>query len=313
MKHFKLKTAALLAATALSAVMVSPANAYVMAGSMVKMTNFVIQGSNGNTLDYVNDFSFLTFTSSADQSVGLTGFADISNAGNMAPIDFAPICLGAGCNPILPNNSFPKLTAPPTPLNYAAADQEEGGAPISSLPGGFPTGATVANGSYVGIDTGSAVGSGNSNNNLNSSFVFSLNQDQGITFDFDVDAFLQSALTSDENFPSFATASYQMDFTITNLTAGGTTVWTYSPDLFGDGTKTISLNAPLPIDVEAIRDTGGAVNFTSTTAALTAGTLYQLSARIQTNADAGREVPAPAVLALMAIGLLGIGAVRRLA
>ena len=297
------------AMTGAFALAAAPAHAAVMASSVVNMTNFTISGSDGNVLDFSDDFGFLTFTSSADMSGSLTGSAPFDFSSAAAPIDFPATCTGSGCGALgLVDNAFAKFVAPPVG-NYAAADQVEFGAPITGLVG-FDAPATVANASYTGLTTISGAGSANSNNNLNSSFVFILNQDQGITFDFMVDAYLQAFVSGDENFPGFATASYQMDFSILNLSTGAT-VWSYSPDLFGDGIKTLSLNAPLPFDVETARDTGGASAFSSTTAMLSAGDLYQLSARIQTKTDAAR-IPEPGMLALLGMGLFGLGVIRRL-
>lgn len=311
----KLIKKGLVAAVALSAAAAfAPAQAYVMSSAVVDLSDFKILGSNGVQLDASN-FSFLTFTTTAGQNVQLTpGVLISNNLAAVTAIDFLPICTGGGCNPILPNNSFPKLTAPPVAGNYAAADQLESGSPITGLPA-FPTNARVANGSYSGLTTGSFTSSADSNNNLNSSFRFILAQSTGITFDFLVDAFLQVAVSADEIFPGFATANYDINFTITDLSTG-IDVWTFSPQVFGPGvSNTLSLNAPLPIDLQLIRNTGGPIGFSSTTPTLASGTLYQLSARNNTNADAARvqATPEPALLSLVGVGLLaaGLGLRRR--
>ncbi len=328
MSQMKKTALALAASASLALLAAQPAQAYVMASAMVNMSNFLIKKADGTIMD-AGDFDFLTFTTSADYAVDLTGFGNVGGSGSSftSSIDFPPLCLGAACNPILPDNSFPKLFAPPVTGNYVAADQLETGAPITGLSGFGGLGAHVANGSYAGLDVGTVFASADSNNNLNASFIFKLNQAGGVSFSFDVDAFLQVAVSAfpDERFPAFATASYQMDFSLTNLSAGGIAVWNYAPDLFGDGIKTLSLNAPLPFNVQNVRNTcfdgvniptlfSNAVcnkSFTGATPGLNNTDLYQLSARIQTNVDALR-VSEPGMLGLLGLGLVGLGLARRL-
>lgn len=283
--------------------------AYVMASSVVEINNFTLTGSSGAQLTAA-DFNFLTFVTSADQSVSLTGSGGGSDgdtaSSSTGSINFDPICVGNGCSPI-GNDLFPKLSAPPAAGNYAAADQYETGSPVAGIPG-FASPADIKQGTYVGIDLGSADGSTSANNNLNSSFVFALTQSTGVTFDFDINAWLQVAMTADEDFPGYATAAASFDVSLISL-SGPALSWNYSTDFFGDGTKTLSLNAPLPFDVEVALDATNK-HFSATTPTLNAGQLYQISFRSTSEADAGR-IPEPGILALLGMGLLGLGLTRR--
>lgn len=286
----------------------SAAQADVMASAVAQLTNFEIHHSGGAILDYTTDFSALTFTSTGGYAGTLPGTPGYNASSSAAPVDLAKTCVGNGCaawNAAYgAENSFTHLSAPPAG-NYSAADQLEAGAPIANLPGGFLAPATVSSAAYAGLTTQNALSHATATNNLNSSFVFSLAGSGALDFNFDFSVYLQTAVTSDEKFPGFATAAFQQGFTLTNLSAGGAVVWTISAptNINAISVDTSSLNAPLPIDVETIYS--GSQSFSFTTPVLAAGTLYQLSARTNANADVQR-IPEPGELALLGIGLIGM-------
>jgi len=301
-----LKAAALVMLSMIYAATVSAEG--VSATAVIDMTNFQILGSDGQVLDATEDFDTLTFTGTADVDVSLGAATDDASGTNPPtnPLDLGPLCLG-DC-PVISNNVFPVISGPPT-STYSTADQNESGAPIAGIPG-FSTGASVGNASYVAIDAGNDDASANTNNNLNANWVFTLLQDGGITFRFDMRAYLEAHVAGLEVFPSFATAGYSVRFTITDMTTGND-VFTWRPDGASGGIVggivnsdpfdlviTVSVNAPLPLGVDRTitgdhtLGTASTGTFSATTDPLSADTLYQLSARVDVNADALRvEVP----------------------
>ncbi|HNQ04286.1 MAG TPA: EDSAP-1 family PEP-CTERM protein [Thiobacillaceae bacterium] len=297
-----------LAAALCATVATVPAHAYVSATAVFEMSNLLFSNSGtGTTLD-ASDFSFLTWTTTAGMSGNLNAATFGPFSSSAANTNFAPACVGSGCGALgLVNDSWAHAGDPPVG-DYAAADQLESGAPITGITG-LVAPATIGQSAYAALASGSGLASADTNNNLNSSFVFKLGSSMAVDIDFDMDAYMMVSVTGSEAFPGFATANTEQVFTITDLSTG-TDIFTWSVDIFGGGTKTISLNAPLPGSFTLTRNEV-AGHFNNTTPILTAGTLYQLSARSNVNADVGRAVPEPAVLGLLGIGLLGLGLARR--
>lgn len=305
------------------------AQAGAMAGAMVNMTNFqILKSTDGGTTSdgivLVSDLQSLSFTSTMDMQATLngatTGNIDQTSQTFSNGIDAPATCIGTGCVGAInftTDNLFPKPAAP-VQGNYAAVDQLENGSPISGLTG-YSGLADVANGSYVGLATGSGSATTTSNNNLQASWQFTVASGiNALAFDFDLDVFLQAFLDATETAPTFATANYDFNFTLSCLQGTscglfGLNSIAFAPNLLPGLTKTISLNAPLASGTEIFL-TSGTVHQNSGFIPVVAGTSLQLSARINTLADLERvapRVPEPGVLALLGLGLFGIGATLR--
>jgi len=341
--NFKKTTIALAAASVLSIGFASSVNAGVLATSIIEIENLTFTDAQGNALDFDTDFTLPpAYTTTADSTAALGAIVDASGSLVGPNIDDQVRCVGT-CAAIV-DNVFPVVTSPPV-ATYAAADQLEFGAPVLNAPDGsggvLALGATVSSATYVSLAGGDIDGSSTGNNQMGSSFRFNLAGSGAVTMSFDAQSYLEAFISADEFAPANATADYSVYFRITDLTAGGVTVFDWNPngtiapsstdvgvnnevDAFSLNDN-LALNAPFGgfgMDVGLQRTGLGDAGclaalagsdigkncgaFSATTNALTAGTLYQLDARIESNADARTVIPEPASIALMGLGLLGL-------
>jgi len=312
--------AAAVAAVGTFSLLSAPAlQADALAVSVLQINDLTFSKTGGGTLD-ISDFGGgITYTSTGDVSaqLGATTVTDNGNTVSASTIDLAPVCVGT-C-PAVADNAFPIFSAGTgnPSSQFAAADQYQAGSPITGI--GAPVGASIEAASYVsliGQDDGSSTG----NNNLNSSWVFT-GYAGSIDIDFTATAYLEAFVSADSIFPSFATASFSVVFTLVNLSTGGTVVddWTVgstapSGDEPFDLNSTRSANSPfangLPLFAGSALGVANVGDFHYTSSLLNADDAYQLSARANTSADAAM-VPEPGMIALLGAGLLGLGFSRK--
>lgn len=303
------KLPALLAAAALMAGWGANAQAGVIAQSVLSLTNFTFLDAGGNPLS-VNALGGLVFQDSSDAAASLNGttVANSTSSTAFGTLDLPQQRVGSG---VFGENDYSHHSV--QTVTVARGDTLLTGSPLADTP--IPVGATADSLAEVQLG-GAGDGSSQSNLGLVATFSFTPNASGVLGVSFDADMWLKAFLTTDMGLGTTAQASSGWSI---ELAQGGTTLFSWTPDgVLGSGIQggtenadscdlTRTAAAQIPGQNVTVSCSGGFEAFT--TNPLLAGTLYTLNLRHTTEADATAvaAVPEPGVVALLGIGLLGMG------